>query len=90
MRSRFVCASLRSASRWRIVASHLERRLRLPHLLRISLSSTLAIDLPAPHRVAELDVDGLQPAVDLRHRFDRRGADQVADDRESARRRRRA
>ena len=58
----------------------LERRLGLPHLFPDLAVFDERDDLPTAHRVAKLDVDRLQPAVDLRHDLHRGRADQVADD----------
>ncbi len=55
-------------------------RLRLTHLLAQLAVLDARDDLTLPHRVAELDVDVLQPPVGARHDFDRCGADQIADD----------
>ena len=55
-------------------------RFRLPHLLANLQVFDAGDDLALLDRVAELDIHGLQPAVDARHDVDGRGANQVADE----------
>jgi hypothetical protein len=59
---------------------HRERRLRLSDLFLNLPILDLGDHLTAPHGVAELDVDGLQPSVDLGHGLYCGRADQVAHD----------
>jgi hypothetical protein len=55
-------------------------RLCLPHLFPDLAILDLCDRLAAADGVPQLDVDGAEPSVDTRDRFDGRGADQVADD----------
>ncbi len=85
------CASFRSASRWRIDACEtLIGGFRLPNLLADLAVFDARDDLAVPDRVAELDVDDLQPPVGARHHFDSGRPDQVADDENLLGHRRRA
>ena len=65
-------------------------RFRLSNLLADLAVFDVRDDLALPDRVAELDVDDLQPAVGARHDFDSGRADQVADDENLLGHRRRA
>ena len=61
---------------------HVERRLGLLDLLDDLAVLDLRDCLAAANRIAELDVDRVEPSLAAWHRVDRRGADQVADDRD--------
>ena len=79
-RSRFVCASLRSASRCRMVAcEHLEGRFGLADLLLDLAILDLGDVLAATHRSPSRTLT-MQPSVDPGNGLDGRGANQVADD----------
>ncbi len=78
-----VSASLRSASRWRIVGfGDLVRRLGLADLLDDFAILDLGDHLAAAHAIAQLDDDRREPAAGLRRDIDGRFANQIADDAE--------
>ena len=61
---------------------HVEGRLRLLDLLDDFAIFDLRDRLAAANRIAQLDVHRVETALAARHRVDRRGADEVADDRD--------